>query len=197
MYGADPQAQRASADYARVVNSRHFERLDVLLSDALARGARLVAGGGLEPGSRFIAPTVLTDLDPGSRILHEEIFGPLLPVIGYRDLDAVIREIDSRPTPLALYVFGRDRDRIERVLSGAASGGSCVNHSVVHFLHPNLPFGDLDASGIGSAHGVYGFRAFSHERAILIDRFSFSHLLFPPYTARIRAMIHLLVRHFA
>lgn len=196
VYGADAQAQRASPDYARVVNARHFERVKGLLDDALARGASLVAGGDTDAASRFIAPTVLTDLAPGSRILEEEIFGPLLPVIGYRNLDAVIREIDSRPTPLALYVFGRDRKRIEKVLAGTVSGGSCVNHSVVHFLHGNLPFGGLNASGIGNAHGVYGFRAFSHERAVLVDRFSIAHLLFPPYTARVKALIRMTARYF-
>jgi len=197
VYGADARAQRASPDYARVVNSRHFERVKGLLDDALARGAKLVAGGDTDAATRFIAPTVLTDLAPGSRILEEEIFGPLLPVVGFRNLDAVIREIDSRPTPLALYVFGRDRERIEKVLAGAASGGSCVNHSVVHFLHGNLPFGGLDESGMGNAHGVYGFRAFSHERAVLVDRFSLSHLLFPPYTARVKALIRMTARYFA
>ncbi|MCM5569431.1 aldehyde dehydrogenase family protein [Burkholderiaceae bacterium FT117] len=196
VYGGDPAAQRASRDYARVVDQRHFERLQGLLDDALARGARIVAGGDLDPQSRFVAPTVLVDLSAGSRILEEEIFGPLLPVIEFSDLDAVIREIGFRPTPLALYVFGEDRERIERVLDGAPSGGACVNSSVIHFAHGNLPFGGLGASGMGNAHGEWGFRTFSHERAVLVDRFGLSHLLFPPYTGKVRALVAATLRFF-
>lgn len=196
VFGVDEQAQRANPDFARSVNDRHFDRVKGLLDDALARGARIVAGGATRADERFIAPTVLADVAPGSRILDEEIFGPLLPVIGYADLDAILREIDKGPTPLALYVFGEDREKIEKALSGAAAGGSCVNHSVVHFLHGNLPFGGLNESGIGSAHGIYGFRAFSHERAVLVDRFSVSHWLFPPYTARVKALVRMTSRFF-
>jgi aldehyde dehydrogenase (NAD+) len=197
VYGADAATQQRSADYCRIVNDRHFMRLHELLQDAIQRGARVVAGGSVDAGERFIAPTVLTDVAPASEIMEEEIFGPLLPVLGYAELDAVLQEINSRPKPLALYVFSKNQARIEQVLSNTSAGGSCVNHSVVHFLHGNLPFGGVNNSGIGNSHGVYGFKAFSHERAVLIDRFSSTHLLSPPYTARVRSMIKLVSRFFA
>lgn len=109
----------------------------------------------------------------------------------------VLVDVNGRPKPLALYVYAEDRAVAEQVLGNTSAGGSCVNHSLVHFLHGNLPFGGVNHSGLGNAHGVFGFRAFSHERAVLVDRYSSTHLLFPPYTARARALIRLVSRFLA
>ena len=182
-YGAGAAAQKASADLARVVNRRHAQRLAALLDDALQRGARVLAGGEVDEERCYIAPTLLDQVPPGAAILSEEIFGPLLPLIEYTELDAVIGAINAAPKPLALYVWSTDRRAVDKVLAQTCSGGACVNHCVAHFAHGNLPFGGVNNSGMGSAHGEYGFKAFSHERAVLrATPLMLIKLFFPPYT---------------
>ena len=110
--------------------------------------------------------------------MDEEIFGPLLPVIGYSNLDEVIAHINEGHKPLALYIYSRNNANIDKVLSKTVSGGACVNHALIQFLHGNLPFGGINNSGMGNAHGHYGFKAFSHERAVVRTQFSFAATLF-------------------
>jgi aldehyde dehydrogenase (NAD+) len=110
--------------------------------------------------------------------MHEEIFGPLLPVIGYNALDDVIAAINAEPKPLALYIYSRNRADIAKVLQQTASGGACVNHALVQFLHGRLPFGGVNNSGIGNAHGHYGFKAFSHERGVVQTQLPLAATLF-------------------
>jgi aldehyde dehydrogenase (NAD+) len=104
---------------------------------------------------------------PEAHLMREEIFGPLLPVIGFESLDVVITAINATPKPLSLYIYSRNRANIQQVLQRTVSGGACVNHSLVQFLHGRLPFGGINHSGIGNAHGHYGFKAFSHERSVV------------------------------
>ena len=127
-------------------------------------------------------------------ISREELFGPILPVIEFDDIDSVINKINDNPKPLALYVFDKNKSFAQEVIDRTSSGAVGVNLTVVHFLHPNLPFGGVNNSGIGATHGEYGFRAFSHEKALMEDKHSFIHLLFPPYTAWIRRLIDAAVR---
>jgi aldehyde dehydrogenase (NAD+) len=183
-YGDTAMAQKQNPDLTRVVNRRHTERVAALLNDAMARGAQLHSGGEVDLDQCYIAPTLLDNVAPGSSILQEEIFGPLLPIASYGDIDQVIGAINAGHKPLALYIFSEDNATIKRVLERTSSGGACVNHCVAHFAHGNLPFGGVNNSGIGSAHGVYGFKAFSHERAVLRHGFYMSiKMFFPPYTA--------------
>ncbi len=193
-YGAGAAAQKASPDLTRVVNQRHTQRVAHLLNDAVERGAKVLAGGEVDAAQCYIAPTLLERVPDGAAILSEEIFGPLLPVIEYTDLDQVIGDINRQPKPLALYLWSTDRRAIRRVLAQTSSGGACVNHCVAHFGHGNLPFGGVNNSGIGNAHGEYGFKAFSHERAIM--RGSLLHLVklfFPPYTDSRKKLIRMVV----
>jgi aldehyde dehydrogenase (NAD+) len=110
--------------------------------------------------------------------MHEEIFGPLLPVIGYTHIDLVIADINAGPKPLALYLYSQTPALIDQVLTQTASGGACVNHALMQFLHGHLPFGGVNNSGMGNAHGHYGFKAFSHERGVVRTQFSFAATLF-------------------
>mgnify|MGYP000057676352 CR=1 FL=1 len=196
VYGADSRSQMNNPDYCRIVNARHFKRVKHLLDDAKAKGASVLAGGDSDAADNFLSPTILDNLSPKSDIMHQEIFGPLLPIITFSDLTQVIDDINSRPKPLALYIFGRDKKRNEQILKNTSAGGSCINTSAVHFLHANLPFGGVNNSGIGNAHGEYGFKAFSHERAVLTDKFSVTSNLFPPYTKWVRRQINLVVGLF-
>ena len=193
MYGADPQGSRS---FARIVNGRHFARLKGLIDGATAAGATLVEGGAGDAGTRYLAPTVLTGTTGEMAISREEIFGPVLPVIAYDDLEAVLEEISAGEKPLALYVFERDRAVIARVQAATSSGAVGVNITLAHFLHLNLPFGGIGNSGLGAAHGEWGFRAFSHEKPVLEDRFSSLALLMPPYTglsARLARLVQRLI----
>lgn len=166
-YGASLQQQHDSPHLARIVNTRHAARLHGLLRDAQERGARVLMGGATMTESCFVQPTLLNQVPPDAHLMREEIFGPLLPVIGYESLDEVIASINAAPKPLALYIYSRKRANIEQVLQQTVSGGACVNHSLVQFLHGRLPFGGANHSGLGNAHGHYGFKAFSHERSVV------------------------------
>ena len=190
-YGPDPAR---SPDYGRVVNSRHFGRLAGLLDDAVAQGATIAHGGARAADQCFLAPTILTGTTPTMRISDEEIFGPILPVIPYDDLAEAIGRINGRPKPLALYVFARDRSFIRRVQAETRSGGLGVNLTVAQFIHPNLPFGGIGASGLGAGHGRAGFETFSHPKPVLANRLSTLPLVFPPYNGRVRALTRLLLR---
>jgi aldehyde dehydrogenase (NAD+) len=180
-----------------VIDDRNFARLTKLLDDTVARGARIACGGQRDPAERYIAPTVLTDVAPDSAAMGEEIFGPILPVLTYKSLDEVAPFITARDKPLALYVFGEDRARVDRVLDATTSGGACVNATVIHFANPNLPFGGVGPSGSGSYHGVFGFRAFSHERAVLRQgRVDLLKTVYPPYGPKVARMLKWMFKLF-
>lgn len=182
-YGVTPQEQRNSPHLARVINQRHTQRLAGLLQDAQSRGARVLAGGEVDVATCYIAPTLIEQIPQDAQIMTEEIFGPLLPIMTYRDLGAVVREINAQPKPLALYVFSTNKQRTRRLLAQTSSGGVAINHCVLHYAQGNLPFGGVNNSGIGNAHGHFGFKAFSHERAVLKSGpILMAKLFFPPYT---------------
>jgi aldehyde dehydrogenase (NAD+) len=181
MYGKTEEAQHASRDLARIINPDHFARLTEMIAEAEAEGARPLTGGASKPESRYIAPTVMMGTDPSMKLEQEEIFGPVLPVIPFTDPDEVLARIEAGPKPLALYIFERDRSLIDRLRRASTSGAVGINIALAHYLHPNLPFGGIGNSGLGAAHGHYGFLAFSHERAVLENRFAPLGMLMPPY----------------
>ncbi len=151
---------------AQVVNEGNFARVKGMFEDAVAQGATVAVGGTLEADDLTIHPTMLTDVTPQMKILQEEIFAPVLPVMTYDNLDQVISYIEARDKPLALYVYSDNPDNVQKVLDRTSSGGVTVNGVFSHYLENNLPFGGVNGSGIGSYHGYFGFKAFSHERAV-------------------------------
>ncbi|HYG03128.1 MAG TPA: aldehyde dehydrogenase family protein [Chryseosolibacter sp.] len=173
-----------SSSYCRIVNEKHFNRLNTVLQDALDRGAKLEFGGKVEAQSRFFHPMILSNLSIESRLLDEEIFGPILPVVTYRTLDEAIELINSKPKPLALYVYTTKAGDRKRVLAETSAGAVCINESAIHFLHSNLPFGGVNNSGLGKSHGYYGFLAFSNEKPVLRQKSgrTMIQLFYPPYT---------------
>jgi len=154
---------------AQIVNDQNFARIKKLFDDAVAKGAKVAVGGTLEQADRTIHPTMLTDVTPDMQILQEEIFAPIVPVVTYKNIDEVIQHITGRGKPLALYLYSNNQDNIDKVLSRTSSGGVTINGFFSHYLESQLPFGGVNQSGMGSYHGVFGFRAFSHERAIYIQ----------------------------
>lgn len=192
MYGGSPVT---SDDFAAMVSDGHAQRLRRLYEEAVRQGARVVSGGVFE--GRAIAPTILDGVSPQSEVMSEEIFGPILPVIGYRDLGEAIQFIREKENPLALYLFSRDDENIERVLTGTTAGGTCVNDTLVHFFQLNLPFGGSSYSGMGRSHGFAGFESFSNQRGVLRQPWSWSgiQLMYPPYSKRVRKLIDFTMRY--
>ena len=151
---------------AQIVNEQNFTRIKKLFDDAVAKGAKIAVGGTLEQADRTVHPTMLTDVTPDMQIMQEEIFAPIVPVLTYKNLDEVIGHISGRGKPLALYIYSNNKGNIDRLLSRTSSGGVTINGFFSHYLENQLPFGGVNQSGMGSYHGVFGFKAFSHERAI-------------------------------
>jgi aldehyde dehydrogenase (NAD+) len=149
-------------DMARIVNEKHYQEKKELLL-----GQKVAIGGGFDDRAMRIEPTVLVDVDPDSRVMTEEIFAPILPVLTWRKLEEAIEFVRSRPKPLALYLFTGDRSVEERVLTGCSFGGGCVNDTVIHLATPYMGFGGVGQSGMGSYHGKQSFDTFTHYRSIV------------------------------
>jgi aldehyde dehydrogenase (NAD+) len=182
----------ASPHLTRIVTPAHAARLSGLIADAMAKGARPVVSGGQD--GQAMGPHVLEAVSPDMRLSQEEIFGPILPVFQYDESDSVIGAINARDKPLALYIFDRDASRVHAITKGTTSGAVGVNLTLVQFSHANLPFGGVNTSGIGAAHGHTGFRAFSHERAVLRNRFLLLPFIFPPYSPGVMRLMSLVKR---
>ncbi|QCQ89764.1 aldehyde dehydrogenase family protein [Rhodococcus sp. SGAir0479] len=176
----------------RVVDERQFDRL----SGYLRRTAGTVAvGGGSDRASLTVEPTVLVDPGPDEPVMREEIFGPVLPVLTVDSVDQAIAFVTARPKPLAAYTFTKSARTRRRVLSDISSGGAVVNHAVVQYLAPDLPFGGVGASGTGSYNGRWGFETFSHRKSVLVKTFRPDlRFIYPPYTDRARSLIRRIYR---
>ena len=182
----------ASPDLARIVTPSHAARLAALIADALDKGATPIVAGG--QSGQSLGPHLIEGTTPDMRLSREEIFGPVLPVLTYSDIDAVIAAINAGDKPLALYIFDRDSARIDEITRRTTSGAVGINLTLLHYTQLNLPFGGVNSSGIGAAHGQAGFRAFSHERAVMRNRFLLLPLIFPPYTPRVMRLVGLIKR---
>ena len=181
-YGEDPQA---SDSYARIVNHRHFDRLEALYDDALSKGATVVCGGVFDREDRYVAPTLLTGVTEDMRVMQEEIFGPLWPALPYRDLGEAIAIINRRPKPLSFYIQSNDRKTIDRLKRSTSSGGILVNEYLLGGGSPTVPFGGVNNSGIGKSFGYHGFVEFSNERAVMERKLFDLSIGYPPYTDRV------------
>ncbi len=191
-YGEGDAAKNSKL--ARIINGRHTSRVHRLLDDAVKRGAKILYGGTVKLDERFISPTLLGDTPPEAKIMEEEIFGPLLPLIRFASLDEVVAQINKAPKPLALYIWTRNDRHAEHIINNTSAGGTCVNHIAAHFLNQNLPFGGVNNSGQGSYHGEWGIRAFSHERAILKTQLFTARIFFPPRAEKMRKPLQWLMR---
>jgi aldehyde dehydrogenase (NAD+) len=180
-YGDDP---KQSPDYGRVINRRNFDRLAAFLS---SENGTVAAGGQTDRDQLYIAPTVLVDVPVDSPIMQEEVFGPILPVLGIDSVEAVIDWVNERPRPLGLYVFTEEEDVAERILEATNSGDAAVNDCSVHPLVPELPFGGVGNSGMGKYHGRWGFEAFTNARGVLYHSARIDPgVKYPPYTEHTR-----------
>lgn len=173
---------RQSPDLGRIVNDRQFDRLVNLIEASKSEG-KILIGGHSDKGDRFIAPTLIDEVSPNSQIMAEEIFGPILPILEYDQLSEAITLINSQPKPLALYLFSSNKQNQERILQEVSFGGSCFNDTIMHLGNPELPFGGVGDSGMGSYHGKATFDTFSHRKSVLKNSFRFDlKWRYPPYT---------------
>jgi aldehyde dehydrogenase (NAD+) len=188
-FGDDPLA---SDDLGCLVNQAQFERLHALLEGARSRG-QVLFGGQSDASRRRITPTLIQVDSLDDPLMHEELFGPLLPVLRVNDLKEAIERINQRPKPLALYLFSKQRDAQQQILERTSSGGVCFNDVVMHVSVPDLPFGGVGNSGMGSYHGEAGFRTFSHERSVLRRPFRLDvPFRYPPYAGKLPLVRRLL-----
>lgn len=171
--------------YAKIINEKHFKRLCGLIADATDKGAKLIYGGHVQSETLTIGPAILLNPSLDSGLMQEEIFGPLLPVIPYNNLTEAIAIINAKSKPLALYIFSKDAHVTKKIIRETSSGGICVNEVLVHISNPNLPFGGVGTSGMGSCHGHHGFKAFSHERSVVFQSGpNLTRLIYPPYSSK-------------
>lgn len=173
---------QSNEDYGHIISDKHHARCVSLLEDAVKKGATIITGGVYDTGTRYFAPTILDDVTNDMKVMEEEIFGPILPVIGYQSKEEAINIIAEKPKPLALYIQSKNQKSIDYFLENTTAGGTVINDFMIHFANPHLPFGGINNSGIGKSHGYYGFQEFTNERSVMRQRFGATNLLHPPFT---------------
>lgn len=191
-----PGDKRENPDFGRLIHPRHFKRVEALLTDALKKGADVIDGGQTDAAGSFVAPTILSNVTPDMALLSNEIFGPILPIVTYDDIDTVIAHINAGDKPLALYVFSNNKKNINYILNNSSSGTVAINETTLQFFNNHLPFGGANFSGIGKAHGHAGFLAFSNQRSVLIQKGGFTGTAFvrPPYTSFVQRFVAFILR---
>ena len=187
----------ASRDYCSIANEHHFSRLRGALKQAVSSGAEVVSGGEVSQSGLYLSPAILTGVNYENPIMEEEIFGPILPIIKTKNLGEAIEYINNNEKPLALYLFSNKGSEQNKVLKNTSSGGMVINDCVLHHMNPNLPFGGINNSGVGSYHGKFGFDAFSHQKAVLkSSSFSPFKIMLPPYTKTKENLANLIKKYF-
>ena len=184
-------------DYTAIVNDRHYQRLQGYVADARERGAQIepLSTVMADDTRRKLPPLALLNVDDSMRVMQDEIFGPLLPILSYKDLDAAIAYVNQHPRPLALYYFGHDGAARDRVLNETVAGGVTINDTILHIAQEELPFGGVGPSGMGHYHGIEGFRTFSKQKAVFYQSWLNGMSLFnPPYGALFERLTKFLIR---
>ncbi len=178
------QYSKLDTTRTKIVNSNHFGRLTDLLDKTISAGGKLLYGGEKDGKINFLSPTLISDITIDSPIFKEEIFGPILPILTYSNLEEVIETINKTEKPLALYIFSKSRKNQNYILNNTSSGTTAINETTVQFAQNHLPFGGVNNSGIGKAHGEFGFYEFSNLKSVLKQRVGFTSLkmIYPPYT---------------
>ena len=181
---------RNSPDYARIINNAQFYRLHDSLESAKSLGAVIISGGKTDAKLNYIEPTVITQVAHTNSLMTDEIFGPILPIVYYTQNQEAIDFINAKEKPLALYIFSKDVNFSKHVIRHTNAGSTCINDAMIQIMQPNLPFGGINNSGIGQSTGKFGFKSFSHERAIADVKFlPVSSIFWYPYTEKTNKMI--------
>lgn len=171
----------------RIVNQRQFDRLAGYIA---ATEGVIATGGGTDRQALTIERTVIVDPNPDEPAMRDEIFGPILPVVSFDEIEEAVTFVNNRPKPLGLYVFTASRSLGRRLIDSIPAGGAVINHVALHCLVPSLPFGGVGASGMGAYHGEWGFQALSHRKAVLAKTLKPDfQVIYPPYTDRAKRIL--------
>ena len=195
-YNGQGNGIESSKDYARIVNARHLNRIDALIKDAVSKGASLECGGVVNKEDNFMEPTILTGVTEEMHIMEEEIFGPVLPVLSFKEKEEVVAIINKRPKPLSMYIASNSSKNINYYIENTSSGGTVINDYMLGYSNPNLPFGGVNNGGIGKSLGYHSFVGFSNERGVL--RRSFMRLkpfMYPPYSKWVQRIVKLIYKY--
>jgi len=186
-----------SSSYSRIVNKKHRDRIQSYVNDAKSDKAEIVHGGTIGQNNNYIEPTLVLNPREDSELMQNEIFGPILPIKTFSDLDETIHYINEKEKPLALYIFSKSKKNIDNILKNTRAGGTCINQVLLQYLNHNLPFGGSNNSGIGKSHGYFGFLEFTNQRAILKQHtFGATDLLSAPYNSIKQKLVDLTLRWF-
>lgn len=193
-FGKNPME---SPDLARIINLRNFDRIQSLVENAIDGGANCPYGNEYVRSELYIKPTLLTDIPDDAEILFEEIFGPVFPMITYQNIQEITKFINEREKPLALYIYSKNQELIDFIVHNTSSGAVLVNETLLHIMHPNLPFGGVNNSGIGRSTGRFGFEDFSHAKPVLQVNQWFSPTKFInyPYTGFTQKIVNLMMKY--
>jgi aldehyde dehydrogenase (NAD+) len=194
-YGKDDEA-RIHGNFSRIVNQLHTQRVSAYVQDAIQKGAKLVYGGDIEKDKDYIGPTIFTDVTDDMTLCTDEIFGPIIYIKTYQNIQEVIDHVNKGPKPLSMYLFSQDTTTRQRIRKEISAGGLNINAIAIHYYNYNLPFGGVNNSGIGSSHGFHSFQEFSNAKSVLLQWFKWPgiSLMFPPFTKTTRRLIDLLIK---
>ena len=163
-YDPDKKGIDQSKDYGRIINDTNFDRVQALLEDAKENGAKVEFGGEVNKQDRYIQPTLLSNINMEMKIMQDEIFGPILPVVSFKNKEDVTELLNSFPSPLALYIMSNNKDNTKYFLDHTVAGGTCINELMLTSVNPHLPFGGVNNSGVGKTGGKHSFMDFSNQR---------------------------------
>lgn len=196
-YPTQKNKENKIGDFSRIVNEKHFNSIKNLIEESIEKGAEIVLLGQEDAVENYVAPTILKNVSLNSPLLNQEIFGPILPIVKIESIEEAISIVNSKERPLATYIFSRDSKNINKIIKQTSSGTACINETVLQFVHPNLPFGGVNHSGIGKAHGYAGFLAFSNQRPILQQRIGMTSfkLIYPPYTNKVKTFVKWIMKY--
>ncbi|WP_215226547.1 aldehyde dehydrogenase family protein [Echinicola shivajiensis] len=191
MYPSKKEGISSNKDYGRIISRKHLNRLQHLLVDAQTKGATVNHGGEIKAEENFMEPTVISGMTEEMLLMKEEIFGPILPVITYNKMDDIITYLFHKPKPLALYLFSKDKSTVEMIQQNASAGTMAINDCGIQYLQNTLPFGGTKQSGMGKAHGHFGFLSFSNQKSVLKQRNGKTplNMLYPPYDLKTNKII--------
>ena len=179
-----------------MVNSKHLKRIKSLVDDAVNKGAKLECGGEINEEDNYMEPSILTGVTEDMHIMQEEIFGPVLPVVTFKEKEEVVDIIKARPKPLSLYIASKSNKNINYYINNTSAGGTVVNDFMLGYSNPNLPFGGVNNSGIGKSLGHHSFVAFSNERGIMKRHFMrLRPFMYPPYSKLVQKVVKLIYKY--
>ncbi|GAB3546090.1 aldehyde dehydrogenase family protein [Spirosoma fluminis] len=195
MYRPEGKPVELSDSYARIVNNAHFHRIKELVDDAVQKGATVTLGGQMNADQNFIEPTILEGVTNDMRVMQDEIFGPVLPVLTYSTLDEALQIVNQREKPLALYIHSRNQQHTQYILDRSSAGDTVVNDALLQFSNVELPFGGVNNSGLGKSNGFFSFQEFSNQRGVMQRDFGTMKFIYPPYTDKVKKLIGFLAKY--